>query len=66
MDSIKYNIENKIFAYNVIRMGEEEEKESFWYHWGRLVKAIRLYHEEKEEDKPKKISTLCIFIHSIV
>ena len=64
MGSIKYNIENKIFAYNVIRMEEEEEEEeTFWYHCGRLVKAIRLYHEEKEEDKPKKISTLCIFIH---
>ena len=64
MGSIKYNVENKIFAYNVIRMEEEEEEEeTFWYHCGRLVKAIRLYHEEKEEDKPKKISTLCIFIH---
>ena len=64
MDLVKYNIENKIFAYNVIRMEEEEEEEeTFWYHCGRLVKAIRLYHEEKEEDKPKKISTLCIFIH---
>ena len=64
MNSIKHNVENKIFAYNVIRMEEEEEEEeTFWYHCGRLVKAIRLYHEEKEEDKPKKISTLCIFIH---
>ena len=63
MDLVKYNVENKIFAYNVIRMEEEEEEEeTFWYHCGRLVKAIRLYHEEKK-DKTRNISELCIFLH---
>ena len=58
MDTIEDNVKNKIFAYNVIRM--EEEEEEFWYHCGRLVKAIRLYHEEEET---KNISELCIFLH---
>ena len=63
MDLVKYNVENKIFAYNVIRMEEEEEEEeTFWYHCGRLVKAIRLYYEEKEYKK-EKISDICIFLH---
>ena len=62
MDIIKHNVKNKIFAYNVIRMEEEEEEEEeFWYHCGRLVKAIKLYHEER---KDKTISELCIFLHT--
>ena len=64
MDLVKYNVENKIFAYNVIRMEEEEEEEeeTFWYHCGRLVKTIRLYHEENDKCG-KKISEICIFLH---
>ena len=61
MNTIGDNVKNKIFVYNVIRMEEEEEEEEeFWYHCGRLVKAIRLYHEEEET---KNISELCIFLH---
>ena len=47
MKDIKRNIVYKIFVYNIIRMEEEEEEEeTFWYHCARLVKAIRLYHED--------------------
>ena len=60
MNTIGDNVKNKVFVYNVIRMEEEEEEEEFWYHCGRLVKAIRLYHEEEET---KNISELCIFLH---
>lgn len=63
MDVIKRNVENKIIVYNIIRMEEEEEEEeTFWYHCGRLVKAIRLYHED-EKICEKKISEICIFLH---
>ena len=66
MDVIKRNVENKIIVYNIIRMEEEEEEEeSFWYHCGRLVKAIRLYHEDEKICK-KKISDICIFLHKLV
>ena len=63
MDVIKRNVENKIIVYNIIRMEEEEEEEeTFWYHCGRLVKAIRLYHEDVKI-REKKISEICVFLH---
>ena len=62
MDVIKYNVENKIYAYNIIRMEEEEEEEEFWYHCARLVNAIRLYHEDKKIIG-EKISDICVFLH---
>ena len=57
---IKRNVENKIFAYNVIRMEEEEEEETFWMHCGRVVKTIRIFRYRINE---KKISEICIFLH---
>ena len=63
MDVIKRNVENKIIVYNIIRMEEEEEEEeTFWYHCGRLVKAIRLYHEDVKI-REKIISEICVFLH---
>ena len=56
-DIVRY----KLFAYNVIRM---EEEDAFWYHCGQLVGAISKYFEEREEDNREwRISEIVIFLH---
>ena len=40
-DVIRDNVAYKILAFNIIRMEENEEENTFWYHCGRLVKALR-------------------------
>ena len=44
----------KIFAYDVIRMEENEEDVRFWYICGKFADAIRKYDEEKKQNENKR------------
>ena len=56
-------IKYKLFAYNVIRMEEdEEEEEEFWMHCARFVKALSLFFQENDMKK-LTISEICKFLH---
>ena len=60
-DTIADIVRYKLFAYNVIRM--EEEEDTFWYHCGRLVGALSKYFDEREDDREWRISEIVIFLH---
>ena len=45
---INNNVEYKLLAYNIIRMGEDEEEEkSFWMRCGRMVEALASFFKKK-------------------
>ena len=60
-DIIRDNVRYKKFAYDVIRMEEDEEKDTFWYHCAKLVKTITNYYDE--DTRKWTISETGIFLH---
>ena len=54
----------KIFAYDVIRMEENEEDVRFWYICGKFADAIRKYDEEKKQNENKR-NMVYFFINTV-